>query len=137
MNIQIHYEGQTHRERRVLRYMGLLIHKHLPNWSGLPPHLIEGYTDDAGKFWWNAEFHGIGLTRRFVATANNWNVKHTILHEIAHALRPKGEGHSQEWFQTARSLGKGHVRLCSQSLKELKANGLDLTDSVVPCEDKS
>ncbi|MCC7476354.1 MAG: SprT-like domain-containing protein [Pirellulales bacterium] len=47
----------------------------------------------------------ISLSRHLVAANPSEKVRETILHEIAHALAPRGAGHNAEWRAIALSIG--------------------------------
>ena len=47
----------------------------------------------------------ISLSKPLVLLNSEAEVKHTILHEIAHALVGTGHGHNQTWVRTAKSIG--------------------------------
>ena len=47
----------------------------------------------------------ISLSRYLVELNSEDKVRETILHEIAHALSPRGAGHGQAWRAVARSIG--------------------------------
>jgi predicted SprT family Zn-dependent metalloprotease len=47
----------------------------------------------------------ISLSRHLVALNSEEQVRETILHEIAHALAPRGAGHGRAWRTIAISIG--------------------------------
>lgn len=47
----------------------------------------------------------ISLSRHLVELNDEARVRNTILHEIAHALSPRTEGHGKIWRTTAKSIG--------------------------------
>ena len=47
----------------------------------------------------------ISLSRYLVELNDEDEVRDTILHEIAHALAPRGAGHGPEWRRVASSIG--------------------------------
>jgi predicted SprT family Zn-dependent metalloprotease len=47
----------------------------------------------------------ISLSRYLVELNTDAEVRDTILHEIAHALTPRGAGHSHKWRAVAQSIG--------------------------------
>lgn len=47
----------------------------------------------------------ISLSRKLVELNPIETVKNTLLHEIAHALAPRGAGHGREWKRIAISIG--------------------------------
>lgn len=55
--------------------------------------------------------HQISLSVPLTTLGSLADAEQTMLHEIAHALCGKKEGHSRTWLATARSIGyTGHVR---------------------------
>ena len=50
------------------------------------------------------DIHRIVLSR-FCLKMENREIIDTVLHEIAHAMLPAGEGHSKEWVRVAKSIG--------------------------------
>jgi predicted SprT family Zn-dependent metalloprotease len=55
----------------------------------------------------------ISLSRPLTLLNDQAQVRNTILHEIAHALLPKGAGHNQAWRSLAVSIGCDGQRLHS------------------------
>jgi SprT protein len=47
----------------------------------------------------------ISLSRHLVELNSEAEVRETILHEIAHALAPRGAGHGPKWQRVAQSIG--------------------------------
>lgn len=47
----------------------------------------------------------ISLSRHLVELNDETEVRETILHEIAHALAPRGAGHGPRWRAIAKSIG--------------------------------
>lgn len=47
----------------------------------------------------------ITLSVYMVATAEDWSIRDCLLHEIAHALAPRGAGHGPSWRATAERIG--------------------------------
>lgn len=47
----------------------------------------------------------ISLSAELVSINDEAKVRDTILHEIAHALAPRGSNHNYEWQRVARSIG--------------------------------
>jgi predicted SprT family Zn-dependent metalloprotease len=84
----------------------------------LAEHLIEVHLADK-KWQWTFFFdHAvrrvgachhdtkrISLSRHYVDIADIDDVKQTLLHEVAHAMVGKRHNHSQQWLDTARSIG--------------------------------
>jgi predicted SprT family Zn-dependent metalloprotease len=60
------------------------------------------YFNRAGQCWWQKKL--IQLQPTFVELNAPVIVKQTLLHEIAHALRPRHH-HNKFWKETARSIG--------------------------------
>jgi predicted SprT family Zn-dependent metalloprotease len=52
----------------------------------------------------------ISLSRHLVELNDEAEVRDTILHEIAHALAPRGEGHGPAWKALALSIGCNGMR---------------------------
>jgi predicted SprT family Zn-dependent metalloprotease len=52
----------------------------------------------------------ISLSRYLVELNSKGEVRDTILHEIAHALAPRGSGHGDAWRKVARSIGCNAAR---------------------------
>jgi predicted SprT family Zn-dependent metalloprotease len=52
----------------------------------------------------------ISLSRHLVELNSEGEVRDTILHEIAHAIAPRGSGHGQAWRVVARSIGCNAAR---------------------------
>ena len=79
------------------------------------------------SFAWNNSRNYIGrcfylkkvieLSKPYTELNDEKEIRDTILHEIAHALAPKGSGHGPKWKQLALSLGcKPHRCADGQSL---------------------
>jgi len=60
----------------------------------------------------------ISLSKPLVELNSEDEVKDVILHEIAHALVPRGEGHSRVWKEKAISIGCSGDRLCREEVKQ-------------------
>ncbi len=74
-------------------------HKLLPDWS---------FQFDRSKVRFgkcNYVSKVISLSRYLVELNNKEEVQETILHEIAHALSPRGTGHGEKWWTVAHSIG--------------------------------
>ncbi len=52
----------------------------------------------------------ISLSRYLVELNSEQEVRDTVLHEIAHALAPRGAGHGEAWRTVARSIGCNAAR---------------------------
>ncbi len=68
----------------------------------------------------NGKHNGIiGVSANHIALNSDESVRDTILHEICHALLPKGYGHNWNWRMKCRELGCNPDRLASnvQSVK--------------------
>jgi len=59
----------------------------------------------------------ITLSRPMVELNTEAEVRDVILHEIAHALAPRGEHHGEEWKRIARSIGCNGERCCGADTK--------------------
>lgn len=57
----------------------------------------------------------ITLSRKLVELNNEDRVRNTILHEIAHALAPRNEGHGLMWKRIAKQIGCNANRTASDS----------------------
>jgi predicted SprT family Zn-dependent metalloprotease len=79
------------------------LHRLLPHWS---------FTFDRSKArFGKCNYHTkqISLSRYLVELNDEREVRDTILHEIAHALAPRGAGHGPAWKSLALSIGcSGH-----------------------------
>ena len=53
----------------------------------------------------------ISLSRQYITTGSDQQIRNTILHEIGHALAGPGEGHGQEWKSIVASIGGDPSRL--------------------------
>jgi predicted SprT family Zn-dependent metalloprotease len=92
MKMELH-EAQTLAED-LLR-----LHKLSPKWS---------FRFDRSKVAFGKCYYGqrvITLSRYLVELNNEPEVRDTILHEIAHALAPRGAGHNSAWQAIARAIG--------------------------------
>jgi SprT protein len=58
----------------------------------------------------------ISLSRHLVQLNSEQEVRDTILHEIAHALAPRGAGHGPVWKALARSIGCSGQRCYGQEV---------------------
>ena len=87
----------TQARNLALRLMRL--HKLSPEWSfGFDRSKVRfGKCNYANK--------EISLSRYVVELNGEEEVRETILHEIAHALAPRGAGHGAAWRSVARSIG--------------------------------
>jgi predicted SprT family Zn-dependent metalloprotease len=77
----------------------LRLHKLWPGWS---------FAFDHSKIRFGKCNYGkrqISLSRHLVQLNDETQVRETILHEIAHALAPRGAGHGPIWKSLARSIG--------------------------------
>ena len=77
----------------------LRLHKLSPKWT---------FRFDRSKVAFGKCYYGkreITLSRYLVELNNEPEVRDTILHEIAHALAPRGAGHNSAWQAIARSIG--------------------------------
>jgi predicted SprT family Zn-dependent metalloprotease len=75
------------------------LHKLWPAWS---------FTFDRSKVRFgkcNYSKRQISLSRHLVQLNDDRQVRETILHEIAHALAPRGAGHGPVWKALARAIG--------------------------------
>lgn len=75
------------------------LHKLVPNWS---------FRFDRSKVRFgmcNYAKKEISLSRYLVELNHETEVRDTILHEIAHALAPRGAGHGPKWQRLALSIG--------------------------------
>lgn len=72
---------------------------HLHNWTVAFNHskTTAGTCDSEEKI--------ITLSRVFIELWDKKEVEDTILHEIAHALSPSEDHHSEEWKKTAKKIG--------------------------------
>jgi predicted SprT family Zn-dependent metalloprotease len=74
-------------------------HQLLPKWS---------FQFDSAKLAFgkcNFTDRVISLSRHLVELNNEAEVRDTVLHEIAHALAPRGAGHGPKWRAIARQIG--------------------------------
>jgi len=55
----------------------------------------------------------ISLSKPLTELNDEQEVKDTILHELAHALCPRGEGHGELWKQKCREIGAKPIRCYS------------------------
>jgi predicted SprT family Zn-dependent metalloprotease len=62
----------------------------------------------------------ISLSRHLVQLNDEKEVRETILHEIAHALAPRGAGHGPAWKSVARSIGCSGQRCYGQEVRRPK-----------------
>jgi predicted SprT family Zn-dependent metalloprotease len=58
----------------------------------------------------------ISLSRYLVELNSEHDVRDTILHEIAHALAPRGAGHGKAWRAVARSIGCAAARCYGEDI---------------------
>jgi SprT protein len=75
------------------------LHKLSPKWT---------FTFDRSKVSFGKCFYSkkqISLSRHLVELNDEAEVRDTILHEIAHALAPRGAGHGVAWRSVAQSIG--------------------------------
>jgi SprT protein len=75
------------------------LHKLSPAWS---------FKFDRSKVSFGKCYYGkkqISLSRYLVELNDEDEVRDTILHEIAHALAPRGAGHGPVWQSIAKSIG--------------------------------
>ena len=75
------------------------LHKLSPTWS---------FKFDRSKVSFGKCYYGkkvISLSRYLVELNDEKEVRDTILHEIAHALAPKGAGHGAVWQSVAQMIG--------------------------------
>ena len=75
------------------------LHKLSPTWS---------FRFDRSKVSFGKCYYGkklISLSRHLVQLNDEGEVRDTILHEIAHALAPRGAGHNSVWQAIALSIG--------------------------------
>lgn len=75
------------------------MHKLLPRWSFKFDHSKVSF----GKCYYGKKV--ISLSRHLVELNDEAEVRDTILHEIAHALAPRGAGHNAVWQAIAHSIG--------------------------------
>ena len=86
-------------DARKLAQKLMRLHKLLPGWS---------FQFDRSKVRFgkcNYATKEISLSRHLVELNSESEVRETILHEIAHALAPRGAGHGEKWQVLARSIG--------------------------------
>jgi predicted SprT family Zn-dependent metalloprotease len=79
-------------------------HRLIPRWS---------FQFDRSKVRFGKCDYGrliISLSQYLVELNNEQEVRDTILHEIAHALAPRGAGHGEGWRAVARSIGCNAAR---------------------------
>jgi SprT protein len=62
----------------------------------------------------------ITLSWRLVELNNEFEVRDTILHEIAHVLAPRGSGHGPAWRAVARAIGCNAKRCFGEEVKRPK-----------------
>ncbi len=58
----------------------------------------------------------ISLSKQLVELNSEAEVRDVILHEIAHAIAPKGEGHGRVWKETALAIGCSPTRIFSNKV---------------------
>jgi predicted SprT family Zn-dependent metalloprotease len=75
------------------------LHKLSPKWSFKFDHSKISF----GKCYYGKKL--ISLSRHLVHLNDENEVRDTILHEIAHALAPRGAGHNAAWQAIAKSIG--------------------------------
>ena len=75
------------------------LHKLSPNWSFKFDHSKVAF----GKCYYGKK--QISLSRHLVELNEENEVRDTILHEIAHALAPRGSAHNAKWQAIAKSIG--------------------------------
>jgi SprT protein len=76
----------------------------LPNWK---------FAFDRSKVRFGKCCYGtktISLSRYLIELNAETEVRDTILHEIAHALAPRGAGHGRKWRAVAQSIGCNAMR---------------------------
>jgi predicted SprT family Zn-dependent metalloprotease len=89
-------------------------HKLWPKWS---------FAFDRSKLRFGKCNYGtkeISLSRHLVELNDEAQVRDTILHEIAHALAPRGAGHGPIWQLIARSIGCNGQRCYGQEVRRPK-----------------
>ena len=63
----------------------------------------------------------ITLSRHYVSLNDEWDVRDTVLHEIAHAIAGYKAGHGPEWKAVARRIGATPNRCADASVEMPKA----------------
>lgn len=79
--------------------------------------------DNAKRRCGNCNFgkRKITLSRHYVAMNEEWEIRDTILHEIAHAIAGFKAGHGPEWRKVARRIGATPQRCADASVEMPKA----------------
>jgi predicted SprT family Zn-dependent metalloprotease len=88
----------------------MLVHRLSPKWS---------FTFDRSKTQFgkcNYRKKQISLSKYLVELNSEEEVRDTILHEIAHALVPRGAGHGPKWKSLAVSIGCSGSRCFGQEV---------------------
>lgn len=68
----------------------------------------------------------ISLSRQFIATGTDAQLRNTILHEIAHAHAGHGAGHGPAWKAAAARIGADPTRLShAPEMRDVKARRLE------------
>lgn len=100
----------------------------------LAEHLVEQHAPPG----WEVEFDGakrragvcrfatrtIGISAPLAAIHDEWEVRDTILHEIAHALAGPRHGHDEHWRRIAVSLGSSGQRCVPESAPRVETDWL-------------
>lgn len=79
--------------------------------------------DNAKRRCGNCNFgkRKISLSRHYVSMNDEWDIRDTILHEIAHAIAGFKAGHGPDWKAVARRIGATPKRCADASVEMPKA----------------